>query len=83
MRDCETCCGFGGTFLVKFGDIFLEIAWKKCVRIVEFGVVAVVLGDFGCMFNIEGWLRSDGDTEMCVLYVVEVCWVGALRWKSV
>jgi L-lactate dehydrogenase complex protein LldE len=72
MRDCEECCGFGGTFSVKYGDISAEIARKKCARITETGADAVVLGDLGCMLNIEGRLRKDGDTRTRVLHIAEV-----------
>ena len=72
MRDCEECCGFGGTFSVKYGEISAEIARKKCARIAETGAHAVVLGDLGCMLNIEGRLRKDGDSATRVLHVAEV-----------
>ena len=68
----DLCCGFGGTFSVKFGDISSEIARKKCARIAESGAAAVVLGDLGCMLNIEGRLRKDGDTRTRVLHIAEV-----------
>jgi L-lactate dehydrogenase complex protein LldE len=72
MRDCEECCGFGGTFAVKYGEISSEIARRKCARIAESGADAVVLGDLGCMLNIEGRLRHDGDRRTRVLHVAEV-----------
>jgi L-lactate dehydrogenase complex protein LldE len=72
MEECETCCGFGGTFAVKFGDISSHIAERKCANIAASGADAVVLGDFGCMLNIEGRLRRRGDVKTRVLHVVEV-----------
>jgi L-lactate dehydrogenase complex protein LldE len=72
MRDCETCCGFGGTFSIKFGDISAAMADAKCERIAESGADAVVLGDLGCMLNIEGRLRRRGDTRTRVLHIAEV-----------
>ena len=35
MTDCETCCGFGGTFSIKFGDISARMADNKCQHIVD------------------------------------------------
>jgi L-lactate dehydrogenase complex protein LldE len=70
MADCETCCGFGGTFAVKFGEISARLADNKCQHIVTSGVDAVVLGDLGCMLNIEGRLRRRGDATR-VLHVAE------------
>ena len=71
MAECETCCGFGGTFAVKFGEISSRLADNKCQHIVTSGADAVVLGDLGCMLNIEGRLRRRGDATR-VLHVAEV-----------
>ena len=72
MSEAETCCGFGGAFAVKFGEISTHIAERKCGNIAECGADAVVLGDLGCMLNIEGRLRRRGDTKTKVLHVAEV-----------
>jgi L-lactate dehydrogenase complex protein LldE len=71
MAHPEQCCGFGGTFAVKFGDISSHIADRKCSEIQATGADAVVLGDLGCMLNIEGRLARRGDTTR-VLHVAEV-----------
>ncbi|HEY3563566.1 MAG TPA: (Fe-S)-binding protein [Casimicrobiaceae bacterium] len=71
MADCEMCCGFGGTFSVKLGEISTRIADNKCQHVVTSGADAVVLGDLGCMLNIEGRLRRRGDAAR-VLHVAEV-----------
>jgi L-lactate dehydrogenase complex protein LldE len=71
MPDCETCCGFGGTFAIKLGEISARLADNKCQHIVNSGAEAVVLGDLGCMLNIEGRLRRRGDRTR-VLHVAEV-----------
>jgi L-lactate dehydrogenase complex protein LldE len=72
MNEAETCCGFGGTFAVKFGDISTRIADNKCENALATGADAIVLGDLGCMLNIEGRLRRKGDTKTRVLHVAEV-----------
>ena len=72
MSQPEQCCGFGGTFAVKFGEISSRIADKKCADIAATGAGAVVLGDLGCMLNIEGRLRRRGDTKTQVLHFAEV-----------
>jgi L-lactate dehydrogenase complex protein LldE len=59
-------------FAVKFGDISAHIAERKCADIVASGADAVVVGDLGCMLNIEGKLRRRGDTRTRVLHVAEV-----------
>ncbi len=72
MDECETCCGFGGTFAVKYGDISTHIADRKCDNIAASQAEAVVLGDLGCMLNIEGRLRRRGDMKTQVLHVAQV-----------
>jgi L-lactate dehydrogenase complex protein LldE len=72
LEDCETCCGFGGTFSIKYGEISARMADNKCQHIAESGADAVVLGDLGCMLNIEGRLRRRGDAKTRVLHVAEL-----------
>jgi L-lactate dehydrogenase complex protein LldE len=72
MQGPEQCCGFGGTFAVKYGDISSRIADQKCEDIQSTGADAVVLGDLGCMLNVEGRLRRRGDLRTKVLHVAEV-----------
>jgi L-lactate dehydrogenase complex protein LldE len=76
MKEAETCCGFGGTFSIKFGEISAAMAQAKCDRVRESGAGAVVLGDLGCMLSIEGRLRRMGDQETQVLHVAEL-----LAWR--
>lgn len=77
MANAEDCCGFGGSFAVKFGDISAAIAEKKCKSLLEAGADAVVGGDFGCLLNIEGKLRRMGDERTRVLHIAEV-----LAWDN-
>ncbi|MEW6330346.1 MAG: (Fe-S)-binding protein [Pseudomonadota bacterium] len=72
MNESTTCCGFGGTFSVKFGDISTRMADRKCASITRTGAGAVVAGDLGCLLNIEGRLRRNGDTQTRVLHIAEV-----------
>ena len=72
MAESETCCGFGGTFAIKFGEISARLADNKCRDIASTGADAIVLGDLGCMLNIEGRLRRRGDMKTRVLHVAEV-----------
>lgn len=72
MEQPEQCCGFGGTFAVKFGDISTRIADRKCADIEATGADTVVLGDLGCMLNIEGRLRRRGNSKTKVLHIAEV-----------
>ncbi len=72
MNDCTQCCGFGGTFSIKYGDVSGAIVDEKCRNIRASGAEAVVLGDLGCILNIEGRLRRTGDETTRVLHVAQV-----------
>lgn len=72
MKDRRVCCGFGGAFALKYGDISSAIVDEKCANIHASGADAVVLGDLGCMLNIEGRLRRTGDHTTRVLHVAQV-----------
>ena len=72
MEEAETCCGFGGTFSIKFGDISARLADNKCETACATGADAIVGGDLGCLLNIEGRLRRRGDEKTRVLHVAEI-----------
>jgi L-lactate dehydrogenase complex protein LldE len=71
MQGTEVCCGFGGTFCVKYPDISNRMVADKCVAIVKTQAQAVLGGDLGCLMNIAGKLsRLGSDVE--VRHVAEV-----------
>jgi L-lactate dehydrogenase complex protein LldE len=72
MEGAEDCCGFGGTFSVKFGAVSAAIAERKCAKAVATDADAIVGGDLGCLLNIEGKLRRMGDEKTRVLHIAEV-----------
>ncbi len=72
MPECEECCGFGGAFALRFGEVSTAIVDRKCESIAAAGADAVVGGDLGCLLNIEGRLRRRGDTRTQVLHLAEV-----------
>jgi L-lactate dehydrogenase complex protein LldE len=72
MHESTKCCGFGGTFSIKLGDISTRMAENKCVNIEATSADAIVGGDLGCLLSIEGRLRRRGDTKTKVYHVAEV-----------
>ncbi len=72
MAEAESCCGFGGTFSIKFGEISTRMAENKCQHVRNSGAGTLVLGDLGCMLNIEGRLRRSGDTKTQVMHIAEI-----------
>jgi L-lactate dehydrogenase complex protein LldE len=56
----EVCCGFGGTFCVKYPDISLRLVGDKTADIAATGAGTVLAGDLGCLLNIAGRLGREG-----------------------
>ena len=54
MKFPDTCCGFGGTFSVKFPDVSVSILDEKIESIIESGADTVVSTDMGCLMQISG-----------------------------
>lgn len=71
MHESEQCCGFGGTFSVKYGDVSSAICDDKCKHITDTGAEAVVLGDLGCMLNIKGRMSRLGNNTQ-VIHISEL-----------
>ena len=71
MADCETCCGFGGTFAVKYPDVSNAIVEKKCANIAAAAPDLVLAGDLGCLMNMAGKLSREGK-PIAVRHVAEV-----------
>ena len=71
LRDADLCCGFGGTFCVKYPDISNGIVEKKTEAIVEAGAGTLLAGDLGCLMNMAGKLQRQG-RPVAVRHVAEV-----------
>jgi len=71
MRDADVCCGFGGTFCVKYPDISNAIVGKKAANVTATGAEMLLAGDLGCLMNMAGRLQRDGST-IEVRHVAEV-----------
>jgi L-lactate dehydrogenase complex protein LldE len=67
----EVCCGFGGTFAVKYPEISEKMVADKVADIAASGAEAVLAGDLGCLLNIAGKVCRDG-RPIEVRHVAEV-----------
>ena len=54
------CCGFGGTFCIKYPDISNRMVEEKTEKIVATGAGTVLAGDLGCLLNMAGKLKREG-----------------------
>ena len=71
MAETEVCCGFGGTFCVKYPDISNKMVSNKTANAAATGADLVLAGDLGCLMNIGGKLSRDGK-PIRARHVVEV-----------
>ena len=71
MRDPEACCGFGGTFCVKYDEISNAIVERKVADVRATGADLQLAGDLGCLLNIAGKLKREG-SRIEVRHVAEV-----------
>ena len=71
MRDSGTCCGFGGTFCVKYPEISTRLVDEKCGNVVATGADVLIGGDLGCLLNIAGRLTRQSH-PVRVFHVAEV-----------
>jgi L-lactate dehydrogenase complex protein LldE len=71
LPGAEICCGFGGTFCVKYPDISDKMVDDKTADIAATGAAAVLAGDLGCLLNIAGKLTRQG-RPIEVRHVAEV-----------
>ena len=67
----EPCCGFGGTFCVKFPDISNRMVEDKVANIEATGADVVLAADMGCLLNIAGKLKRAG-SKVEARHVAEV-----------
>lgn len=71
MEDTEACCGFGGTFCVKYPDISERMVSDKIALARQTGADTLLGGDLGCLLNIAGRLHRLGE-PMKVYHAAEV-----------
>jgi L-lactate dehydrogenase complex protein LldE len=60
LPDADVCCGFGGTFCVKYPDLSNAIVERKTAVIAATGAETLLAGDLGCLLNMAGKLKREG-----------------------
>ena len=71
LPGAEICCGFGGTFCVKYPEISDKIVGEKTADIAATGANTLLAGDLGCLLNMAGKLKREG-RPIAVRHVAEV-----------
>lgn len=62
MNDVETCCGFGGSFAVKFETISIAMADQKLNNALQTGADYIISTDLSCLMHLDGYIRHKGYT---------------------
>lgn len=60
MDDVETCCGFGGSFAVKFETISIAMADQKVNNALRTGADYIISTDLSCLMHLDGYIRHKG-----------------------
>jgi L-lactate dehydrogenase complex protein LldE len=60
LEEAETCCGFGGLFAAKYGELSNAIVSRKAADIGAAKANIVLAGDLGCLMNMAGKLQREG-----------------------
>lgn len=60
MEDVETCCGFGGTFSVKFDPISVAMAEQKVEHALATGAMYLISTDLSCLMHLQGYIDNKG-----------------------
>lgn len=71
LPGAEVCCGFGGTFCVKYPEISNKMVSDKTADIAATGADTLLAGDLGCLMNMAGKLQREG-RPIHIRHVAEV-----------
>ena len=72
LKDPESCCGFGGTFSVKYPDISERLVSDKTLDIKATGADILVSADLGCLINIAGYTSRTETMPLEVRHIAEI-----------
>jgi L-lactate dehydrogenase complex protein LldE len=71
MNDVETCCGFGGSFAVKFEPISIAMADQKVTNALNTNARYLISTDMSCLMHLDGYIRNKG-LNIQVLHLADV-----------
>ncbi len=71
MNDVETCCGFGGTFAVKFEAISMGMGEQKVENALATGAEYLISTDLSCLMHLQGYINHKG-YKMKTLHIADV-----------
>lgn len=75
MDDVETCCGFGGTFAVKFEPISIAMAEQKVEHALATGAEYLISTDLSCLMHLQGYIDKKG-YQLKTMHIADVIMSG-------
>jgi L-lactate dehydrogenase complex protein LldE len=75
MKDTETCCGFGGTFAVKFDAISIAMADQKVNNALATNSTHIISTDISCLMHMEGFIKGKG-LDIRTIHIADVLATG-------
>lgn len=71
MNDVETCCGFGGTFAVKFEAISVAMGEQKVTNAMATGAEYLISTDLSCLMHLQGYIKQN-NLQMKTMHIADV-----------
>ncbi len=71
MADCETCCGFGGTFAVKAEPISIAMTEQKVENALATGAEYIISTDYSCLMQLDSYIKHKG-INLKTLHIADV-----------
>ena len=71
MKEADRCCGFGGTFSIKFPELSTTMAQFKADRVLETGADILSGADVSCLMNINGILKKQ-NSNVRIMHFAEI-----------
>ncbi|MBN4051863.1 (Fe-S)-binding protein [Cytophagaceae bacterium AH-315-L13] len=71
MNDVETCCGFGGTFAVKYEPISVGMVQQKVDNIIATEAELIISTDLSCLMHIDGYIKHN-NYPLKTMHIVDV-----------
>jgi L-lactate dehydrogenase complex protein LldE len=71
MNDVETCCGFGGTFAVKFDAISIGMGEQKVDNALATGAKYIISTDVSCLMHLQGYIKQK-DLPIQTIHIADV-----------
>ena len=72
MPEAEVCCGFGGSFMARFGELSAAMAHQKIDQAAATGAEVLILTEPGCLLNVDSALRSRRRETLRAVHLTEI-----------